>query len=1527
MGLADASLAASTDIATAPLSTSSPTAVKPNLMFTLDDSGSMASAYMPDTMSSSGKYGYWSPQCNGVAYDRSIQYPLPIDSTGVALAAGSMSAFDVDTGNLNDRENITSAAPTIGLGPVTVTVASWNNFVIGEMVTIYSNTTKSNWMVGTLTATTATTLTVNVIDTSGSGALGGSPRIARGDTRPFYYTYGSPGVQPKLSWVFTASGVVADTFHNECMSNIGSTPGSNVFTKTSVSATSGPAGFVNERQNYANWSAYYSTRMKMMQTGVSLAFKGIDANYRVGFNKISKTSVTGSGFVNIADFDAAQKLSFYTALNAATPDSSTPLRGALSKVGQYFANKRSGQTVDPVQYSCQKNFHILSTDGYWNTGDESSSYGPKALDNSTNVGQQDGAALRPLFDGISGTATITESWTTTNTSTSTVLTPVQIVDTSTSVTTTTTPATGWSRNQYTTWTSTARSNSSVARCGTSGPPAPLLCTITVGLTNHGYNVNDSVVIAGVTTNSNLNNFYNGTFVVTSVPSANTFTYQTTYRPNSDTSNGTSKLADCSAGQVRLTTQEQRYDESTVSIATTVSTTTSTAEQRDVTSTMTVTPHTITFDVVNGVVTNPQAPTVDGTPTTSSPTVATDLINLVVPSPVVGLPTITSGSNVFGTPTNFGAPVKSNACVAMPSPNPSNPVAGAPSTNVPTSNTPPPTPGTPTTTPGTPGPAVAGTLPPVDSAHTSVTVVNTTGGGPSDTLADVAMYYYQTDLRTAGLSNCTGAPVGTPAVSNDVCANNVAPRGSDAASWQHVTTFTLGLGASGILKYDPNYLTQTSGDFFGLKQGTINWPVPVAGSGENPANIDDLWHAAVNGRGQYFSATNPASLASGLNGALAGIQAKLGSASAAAASNLQPVLGDNKLFVAQYVTGLWTGDVVALTINPVTGVIDSTTTNGVTTPTISWSAKAKLDARVAAIAASAPGNVPRQIYYFKNTSGNMGQLRNFTYANLGTDTLTGHVDNVCSKSPALSQCSTVDTTAANLGSNLVNWLRGIDNNPLYRPRSSPTVVGGSVLGDIVGGAPIYVSKPPFSYTEHGYAAWASTQASRPGTVFVAANDGMLHAFDGSTGEERWAFMPSAVLPNLYKLADFNYAALHQYLVDGAPVIGDVWDGTNWKTILVGGLGAGGRSYYALDITDPTNPVAMWEFTDTHLGLTFGNPVITKRADGTWVVVFGSGHNNNVSGGDGNGRMFVVDALTGSKITAIQTFTSGSTAAGTVGTPSGLAKINVWVDSNIDNTAKRFYGGDLLGNVWRFDIDNIVAPNSAALRLANLQVSGVPQPITTQVSLAEVTYSTTKYPVVYVGTGRYLGASDLSNTAVQSVYALKDPLTATGLGDVHNNSTLVEQTLTETTDANGAIIKTGTKNPVNWSTKNGWFVDLISSGERVNVDPQLIFNTLTVAANIPSDDACVIGGSSFLYRFDIGTGGSAYNGSNTVGNWLGNTMIVGLSFVQLQVAGGAAGSGDTITITVDNAGNTGSSVVPTPTSSTGTTKRTSWREIVN
>ncbi len=472
--------------------------------------------------------------------------------------------------------------------------------------------------------------------------------------------------------------------------------------------------------------------------------------------------------------------------------------------------------------------------------------------------------------------------------------------------------------------------------------------------------------------------------------------------------------------------------------------------------------------------------------------------------------------------------------------------------------------------------------------------------------------------------------------------------------------------------------------------------------------------------------------------------------------------------------------------------------------------------------------------------------------------------------------------------------------------------------MINSSPIFVGKPKFRYTENGYGAYVTAKQSRPGIVLVGANDGMLHAFDRATGVEKWAYMPTDVLPNLYKLADTDYRFNHQFFVDGAAQVGDVWDGSTWRTIVVGGMNKGGRMYYALDVTDTENPVALWEFRDPQLGLTYGNPVITKRKDGKWVVAFGSGYNNI---GDGNGRLFVLDAITGEKlVTPVPTYTSGTTPAGTVATPSGLTKINAWIESDIDNTARVYYGGDLLGNVWRFDIDSNIAPFGQSFLLATLVEAGKPQPITTKLEVAQVNFGGSPYAVVYAGTGRYLGTTDLTNLDRQSVYALKDDFSTVGLGDVRAGGTLVTQTITDVTLAGGRAIRRSSTNAVDWSVKNGWLVDLPSSGERVNVNMVLAFNVLSVATNIPTTDVCDAGGRSWLYKFDIGTGSAGSNATDAaVAIPLGNVLVAGQTVVQLP-------DGRTVTISTLSDTTIRTDAQPTPPL-TNLLRRTSWRELIN
>ncbi len=722
-----------------------------------------------------------------------------------------------------------------------------------------------------------------------------------------------------------------------------------------------------------------------------------------------------------------------------------------------------------------------------------------------------------------------------------------------------------------------------------------------------------------------------------------------------------------------------------------------------------------------------------------------------------------------------------------------------------------------------------------------------GGGSTasvGSLADVAQYYYATDLRT-----------------EDSMPNDVFTTDKDPATHQHMNLYTLGLGVKGYLK-KPD-------DWAALQAGTLKWPVPNGTIGRSTwgdaTHVDDLWHAAVNGRGEYFAATDPTSLAAAITDTFSAIAADSGTGAAAASSSQTPVSGDDWFFMPSYTTAQWSGDVRAFKYNVAT---DGTVTLPDTSGTPLWSAAQRLTAQGTA----------RTIYF----NGN-GGLAAFNYTNLGMAGLAAPFDNRCSSATILlSQCSgtgAISTAAAAqaTGANLVDYLRGSRtlelsatsaDNRVFRTRTQ-------LLGDLVNAAPVYAGKPPFGYADAGYASYAADKASRTKVLYVAANDGMLHAFKVDTaanggGTELWAYVPTAVIPELWRLADRNYANNHRYFVDATPVVADVYNAatSQWRTILVGGLGAGGRTYYALDVTNPTSPTLLWEFgqttavgsgfgrfvADSNLGLSLGNPVITKNALGDWVVAFSSGV-NNVSPGDGNGRLFVVNALTGAKVAELET-KIGTAPAGDSSTPSNLMRINAWIANDSDNTALRFYGGDLLGNLWRFDPDNRVPPAGAEARLlgqARAADNTTIQPITTKPVLTEIRAGTGKVAVVAFGTGRFLDESDLSDATLQSIYAVKDSLKEgdlgpTGLGVLRSSeANLVKQTL-------GSNHRITTPASVDWTAQNGWYVDLDQSArERVVVDGLPLANgVLAFASSIPETTICTAGGTAYLYLFDLGKG---------------------------------------------------------------------------
>lgn len=1482
-GLSNAQ-AAATDIAAAPIftSTKAATEVKPNLMLILDDSGSMSWDFMPDaTNDFSGKYGFVSNQCNGVYYNPAITYETPVDAAGVSYANAS---FDN---------------------------AKMDGFLSTSTLTDLSKSFKSNSS-----------------DTAQAA---------------YYYNYSGTQVTEKQKDYYNTNSI----FYKECNSAINDTtkvdginPVNTRFTKKTVSATSGP-GSTDERTNFANWYSFYRTRMLMMKTSSGLAFKNLNQRFRVGFmsinNNNSDTANGGNGspdFLNISDFDSTQKTNWYDKLYKSIPNNSTPLRRALSSAGQMYAGKittlNNTTVTNPVQYACQQNYTILSTDGFWNGND-----GLK-LDGSTSIGNEDGSLPRPYNDGTSASLVVITPYTSTQ-------------DRETEIT-------GKVMTKTFGRTSTSIGGSCIVTPGTFKlPPNTASAPLNIGGNKLGAlglsASNPETSLANASRCYSLGG--QAWFCRGGNKNGNPVVNQATV---TGTDSKKWYLVDSGAGASGCVNANFAFpgqgssSNSGVCPATPVAPVTGNL--------VTLTPATQVETISGAITTVVDRYTATQTTTqTITDGIAGALGALSPAAPVYSFTnqlssnTTPNSSDTFGAWTNGSS---TSSCIATAS----LPAAGTSASTL-LSNS---------TSTGTTSPVViASSSGPTAGTSTSTTTVNAIG--TSNMLADVAAYYYNTNLRTSTLNNCTGPVISPATTPTNLClADKVPSNGIDTATWQHMTTFTVGLGARGKMVFSPTYLTDSTGDFFDVFKGNTkgatnctwadaltvaggkcNWPVPGSDKIEN---IDDLWHAAVNGHGNYFSAANPKTLRDALSSSLDVIvnSPKSGTAASAATTNPKITSTNNFQFSSYFKSVEWSGELIRQTIDISNGSVPAYDHTNPNPTAYDWSAQTLLNAR---------SYSTRTIY----TKGSTGLIP-FTWTALGTDGLQSNftTPNISISPPsfpnqltglyqfcavgtdcisASAQSNNTIATNGAAGEALVNFLRGDrsneegivnDTTKYYRHRVS-------VLGDIVSAQPQYVGPPTKNYTDTGYAAFKTAQAARTALVYAAANDGMLHAFNATTGAEAWAYIPSYVLPRLYTLADKNYSDKHQYFVEGTPKASDVYIGGVWKTILVGGMNGGGTGFYSLDITDPAIPKLLWEYTNSNMGYTFGNPEITKLDNGTWVVLLTSGHNNcptsttncsKNSMGDGVGHLYVLDAQTG---TLVSTSPSSdiSTGEGSNVTPSGLSRIIAQAQSN--NVTSRVYGGDLLGNLWRFTIGS--TGYSKQLLATLKDASGNPQPITARPQVTTVNGNT----IVYVGTGRYLGTTDVGSTLQQSFYAVKDKFGSTSLGNPRTSTNFISKSAVVGTCPVGVSldicnpsenIRTVTQNngvgTDSISNKDGWYIDFpVNSGEMDFTDPKLTKGTLTFSTSAPKATTSEVCGSStnpdpvaFAYAVDYLTGGAIGNNSGVIATTIGGGIATAPLIEQLtngKVLAKYRLSNGTEVVKEVPFGTTGSS-----------TRRISWRELI-
>jgi len=661
---------------------------------------------------------------------------------------------------------------------------------------------------------------------------------------------------------------------------------------------------------------------------------------------------------------------------------------------------------------------------------------------------------------------------------------------------------------------------------------------------------------------------------------------------------------------------------------------------------------------------------------------------------------------------------------------------------------------------------------------------------------------------------------------------------DIAKFAHDIDFrTTGTDSAGVSYNDPSF----------TKQNLATYSVGFS--------IDNqmLRDAAVRGSGEYYTANNAGQLNSVLSSALQSIRERTSSA-AAIATNSTRLDTDTLIYQARFNSGDWSGELIAyaLSANGALGNISWRTSN----------------------AGLIPEPSSRNVFTYNGAAGVP-----FTWSNLSA-----------------VQKTALEVPAEADGPVVVNWLRGgnsgamLSNAERLRERSA-------VLGDIINSDPIFVGAQNYGYTVPNnplvttepadtYQAYLDTKSlpETPKLLMVGANDGMLHAFNAQTGAEMFAYVPFSIYkarttspgttPGLRYLTKANYR--HKYFVDGPIGTGDVYVDGAWKTYAVGGLGAGGRGIFGLNITTPASfsgSDVLWEVTapDTNdansnwndLGYTYGLPVIARTQDDTWVAIFSNGYGSNT----GKSALYVVNAKTGALIKKIIADPTGTDSA------NGLSAPAVMVDSN--RRVTYVYAGDLKGNVWKFDLTSTTSSawdvfkktsgNLAVPLFVAKDSAGAAQPITSGLEIGA--HPTSGGLMVYFGTGKYFETTDNTvgtNPQMQSFYGVWDkPVSGNSLNgweitDAKAESLLRQRITDETND-----YRVFSKTVVDWSAKRGWFMDLgspgtgtatIAAGERAVSLPLLRAGRIIFTTVIPSSDPCLAGGTSWLMELDAFTGGN-------------------------------------------------------------------------
>ncbi|WP_082608130.1 pilus assembly protein [Acidovorax sp. Root219] len=666
------------------------------------------------------------------------------------------------------------------------------------------------------------------------------------------------------------------------------------------------------------------------------------------------------------------------------------------------------------------------------------------------------------------------------------------------------------------------------------------------------------------------------------------------------------------------------------------------------------------------------------------------------------------------------------------------------------------------------------------------------GAVSNLLADWAMKMWSEDLQT-GITNDL-KPSTTDGVQSTETFGAVAlqrywnPK-HNPATWQHVVQYTIGYGKDAYSwPSDPTWDSATDdnygGDYSNLIQGTALWSPTVFGdlNANNPA---ELWHMAINSRGKFYP-TGPGrkyDLKEAFRNILENINlqntADVATMGASASTNIRT---DVSRFVAGFEPKKWSGYVYADTIK----------TDGSVSPDTGWGVNTGLpapkDRKTTAQKLDALPSVTNRVILTTNDLTNQG---------VSFEWETGVTK--------LSAAQKLLLDTGSKGEDRVNFLRG-DRTKEEGTTAKPFRVRDSRQGDIVNSSVWYTASPSSNYPHKGYKTFTAANRNRLPMIYVGGNDGMLHGFSAVDGEEKIAYIPKAVIPELYKLSDPSYA--HRAYVDGSPFTGDVdiadksvpGYAPDWRTMLVGSLGAGGKGYFVLNVTQPGSKdgTVTSDFTtakaasavvldrtlhpsapltagsdDEDIGHIFAPPVmddvnpfrttqVALMNDNRWAVVMGNGYNSKnerpvllIQYLDGNKALKKIVA-TGAQVVSspVNAVTDTNVLANGLSAPKLL-------DFNSDGKVDVAYAGDLKGNLWKFDLTSKTASDwkvaefggSSKPLFVATYVDGKRQPISAP-PIVKANDRGVGGVMVAFGTGVNVTDAHRISTEVQSMYSVHD-----------------------------------------------------------------------------------------------------------------------------------------------------------------------------